>query len=223
MNCLGEFCLAAATRRGFTDQVPDNLEIDIDLTTVQRGAERVRDMLHDLRRRFDLRPFEYSTQVRIAPTEIPYSHPQITLSTWVRDESGLLSMYLHEQMHWYVTWYSHARVQEWQLVFARLHEQYPNVPASEAGGAEGDFSTYLHLLANWLEVEAVSQFIDRRQIVQHVRALPFYRWIYRTVIEDCEQLGALYREFGLLPIRHATEMSVDDLTLAARTDESPAT
>jgi hypothetical protein len=44
-----------------------------------------------------------------------------------------------------------------------------------------------------------------------------------NVIEDWEQLDALYREFGLLPIRHATEMSVDDLTLAARTDESPAT
>jgi hypothetical protein len=48
MNCLREFCLVAATRRGFTDQVPGKLEIDIDLTTVQRETERVRDMLHDL-------------------------------------------------------------------------------------------------------------------------------------------------------------------------------
>jgi hypothetical protein len=203
--------------------VPDNLEIDIDLTPVQRGAERVRDMLHDLRRRFDLRPFEYSKQVRIAPTEIPYSHPRITLNTWVGDELGLLSMYLHEQMHWYVTWSSHARVQEWQLIFARLREQYPDAPAREAGGAQDDFSTYLHLLVNWLEVEAGSRFIDRSQVVQHVRALPFYRWIYQTVIEDWEQLGALYREFGLLPIRHATQTSLDDLKLAARMDESSAT
>jgi hypothetical protein len=122
-------------------------------------------------------------------------------------------------MHWYVTRYSHARAQEWQLVFARLHEQYPNVPATEAGGAEGDFSTYLHLLVNWLEVEAVSQFIDRRQLMQHVRVLPFYRVIHQTVIEDWEQLGAFPREFGLL----ATEMLVDDLTSAARTDESSTT
>jgi hypothetical protein len=218
-----EFRLAAAIRRGFTDRVPDDLEIDIDLTTAQRGAERVRDMLRSLRQRFDLRPFEYSKQVRVAPTEIPYSHPRITLGTFVRDDLGLLSMFLHEQMHWYVTWYSHAHVREWQLIFARLHEQYPHVPTGEAGGAQDDFSTYLHLLVNWLEVEAVSRFIDRSQVVQHVRALPFYRWIYQTVIEDWEQLGALCREFGLLPIHHATEMSIDDLTLAARMDESPLT
>lgn len=100
-------------------------------------------------------------------------------------------------------------------MLTRLHEQYPNVLAGEAGGAQDDFSTYLHLLVNWLEVEAVSQFIDRRQVVQHVRALRFYRWIYQAVIEDWEQLGARYREFGLVPIRHATAMSVDDLTLDA--------
>jgi hypothetical protein len=75
-------------------------------------------------------------------------------------------------------------------VFARLYEQRPNVPAGRAGGARHDFSTYLHLLVNWLEVEAVSQFIDRRQLMQHVRVLPFYRVIHQTVIEDWEQLGA---------------------------------
>src|SRR6516164_7154537 len=91
----------------------ERLEIDIDLSTVQREAERVRSMLRDLVRRFDLRPFEYSREVRIAPTEIPHSHPRITLNTWVKSEIGLLSTYLHEQMHWYVTWYSHASTPRW--------------------------------------------------------------------------------------------------------------
>jgi hypothetical protein len=93
---------------------PDDLEIALDFTAVQRSAERVHDMLRDLRRRFDLSPFEYSKQVRIEPSEIPYSHPQITLNTWVRDDLGLLSMYLHEQMHWYVTWYSHSHSPQWR-------------------------------------------------------------------------------------------------------------
>jgi hypothetical protein len=42
------------------------------------------------------------------------------------------------------------------------------------------------------------------------------------VTDDWEALGALYREQGLLPIRLATEMSADDLKLAALADESPA-
>jgi hypothetical protein len=115
----------------------------------------------------------YCKQVRVAPTEIPYSHPGITLSIWVRDDLGLLSM-------------------------------------------------YLHLLVNWLEIEAVSQFIAWDRVLSHVRALPFYRWIYRAVTDDWEALGALYREQGLLPVRLATDMSADDLKLAALVDESSA-
>ena len=201
--------------------MPDDLEIDLDFTAVQRGAKRVRDLLLDVRTRFDLAPFEYCRQVRIAPTEIPYSHPRITLNSWVHDDLGLLAMYLHEQMHWYVTWYSHAHAPQWRELFERLRERYPTVPAIEAGGGNDEFSTYLHLLVNWLEIEAVSQFIDRDRVESHVRALHFYRWIYRTVLDDWEPLGTLYREQGLLPIRSATQMSADDLKLAALMDEAP--
>jgi hypothetical protein len=70
---------------------PDHLEIVLDFASVQRGAERVRKMLLDLRQRFDLSPFEYSKQVRIAPTEVPHSHPMITLNTFVHSDLGLLS------------------------------------------------------------------------------------------------------------------------------------
>jgi hypothetical protein len=199
---------------------PDDLQITLDFSTVQRNAERVRAMLLDARARFGLARFEYCKQVRIAPTEIPYSHPQITLNTWVRDDLGLLSMVLHEQMHWYVTWYSHAHAPQWRQLFERLRERYPSVPVADAGGGNDEFSTYLHLLVNWLEIEAVSQFIERDRMLSHVRALHFYRWIYQTVIDDWETLGALYREQGLLPMRLATEMSADDLKLAALTDEA---
>src|SRR5262249_27502590 len=74
-----------------------SLDIELDFTTVQRAAERVRTMLLDPRTRYDLARFEYCRAVRIAPTEIPHSH----LNTLGRDETGLLTTYLHEQMHWY--------------------------------------------------------------------------------------------------------------------------
>jgi hypothetical protein len=198
----------------------DEPEITIDLATARRGAERVRHMLLDLRTRFDLAPYEYCRQIRIAPTEIPYSHPQITLNSWVEDDLGLLSMYLHEQMHWYVTWYSHAHAAQWRALFEKLRQQYPDPPAAGAGGANDAFSTFLHLIVNWLEIDTVSRFIDRDRVAGHVGSLHFYRWIYRTVIDDYAWLETLYREHALLPVRPATEMSADDLRLAGLVDEA---
>lgn len=199
---------------------PSDLDITLDFNAVQRGAERVRDMLIDASSRLDLSRFEYCRQVRIAPTEIPHSHPRLTLNTWIRDDLSLLSMYLHEQMHWYVTWCSHAHVPQWRQLFSLLRERYPTVPVGGTEGANDEFSTYLHLLVNWLEIEAVSQFIDRDRVVAYVRSMPFYRWIYQTVIDDWQSLGVLYLEQGMMPFRNATQMSSDDLKLAALMEEA---
>jgi hypothetical protein len=199
---------------------PNDLDIILDLSETKRRAERVRDMLLEVRSRLDLSPFEYSKQVRIAPNEYPFSHPRITLNTLIRDDLSLLAMYLHEQMHWYVTWYSHAHAPQWRQLFSQLRQRYPAVPVGGSDGANDEFSTYLHLLVNWLEVEAVSQFIDRDRVVEYVRSMPFYRWIFQTVIDDWQSLGALYLEQGLMPFRNATQMSSDDLKLAALMDEA---
>jgi len=196
----------------------DDLEITLDLDAVQRSADHVRDMLVDLRRRFDLAPFEYTKRVRIAPLEISHSHPTLTLNTWVRDELGLLSTYLHEQMHWYLTWYSHAHPLRWRDVFQALHDRYPKVPPD---AAPDEASIYLHLVVNWLEIEATAQFMDRDRVAEHARALPFYRWIYRTVIEDWTPLADLYNDRGLHPLRPATDMSADELRKAALATEAP--
>src|SRR5437870_126082 len=170
----------------------DDLVVRLDLTSAHRSAERVRDMLLRLRNDFELRPFEYCRNVRIAPTEIPFSHPEITLNTWIDDELALLAGYLHEQMHWYVTWYSHVRPDQWCDIFVSLRHRYPQVPTGGAEGARDAFSAYLHLVVNWLEVETTSRFIDRERVIAHVRALPYYRWIYRTVTDDWQALAALY-------------------------------
>jgi hypothetical protein len=69
--------------------IGQDFEIELYFTRVQHSAERVRTMLLELRKRFDLTPFEFCKKVRIAPTEIPRSHPQITLNTWVRDDLSL--------------------------------------------------------------------------------------------------------------------------------------
>jgi hypothetical protein len=53
---------------------------------------------------------------------------------------------------------------------------------SRAGGAHDAFSTFLHLIVNWLEIDAVCRFIERDRVVGHDASLHFYRWIYRAVM-----------------------------------------
>jgi hypothetical protein len=57
-----------------------------------------------------LRPFEYTNHLRVAPTEIPHSHPILTLNTALFDPNAILCEYLHEQMHWYLTKFKRADV-----------------------------------------------------------------------------------------------------------------
>jgi hypothetical protein len=199
----------------------DDFLVTFDFASVQRSAERVRDLLFRLRAEFDLAPFEYCRKVRIAPLEIPYSHPEITLGTWANDELALLASYLHEQMHWYVTWYWQARTEQWNDIFADLRRRYPRVPTGGPEGAPDEHSTYLHLVVNWLEIEVTSRFFDGERVVAHAATLPYYRWIYRTVIDDWQPLGALYAARGLVPVRPATGMSAEDLRLAGVGEEAP--
>jgi hypothetical protein len=95
--------------------------------------------------------------------------------------------------------------------------------AHDAGRGEGAdtlSSTHLHLIVNWLEIEALSSLIGAQAAKQHVANLRYYRWIYATVIRDWQPLGELYASRQLVPILQAHEMSPEDLALAARLDEA---
>lgn len=198
-------------------------DIEIDLTETRKAAEHVKGLLSKLRSKHDLKRFEYTTRVRVAPGEIPHSHPVLTLNTMLRAEGALLSTYLHEQMHWYVTWYSHARPEGWRAIRTELKERYPTVPIAFPEGAHTAASSYLHLIVNWLEVKAASAFLGREAAVEVASKNFVYSGIYRIVLADWDRLSDLYRGHGLAPIRTAAEMAEHDLALAARMDEAAAT
>lgn len=196
----------------------DNVEID--LTEARRAAEQVRGLLDKLRSEHDLRPFEYTTRVRIAPGEVPHSHPVLTLNTMLRAEHALLSTYLHEQMHWYVTWYSYAHTERWHVVRRELEARYPAIPTVFPEGAHTAASSYLHLIVNWLEIEATSALLGREAAVEVASGNFVYSGIYKIVLAEWDGLSQLYREHGLFPMRTAIAMTEQDLVLAARLDEA---
>ena len=76
-------------------------------------------------------------------------------------------------------------------------------------------------MIDWLEIDATARFIAREKVIAHARTRPFYRWMHRTVIADWDDLAELYAGYKLLPRRYATEMSADELRLAAAATETP--
>jgi hypothetical protein len=195
--------------------------IDIDLSAAQALAEKVRNALVMLRERYNLGRYEYTKKVRIAPTELCYSHPVLTLNTSLRAENAILCTYLHEQMHWYLTWYSHVNRSGWQEIWSTIRQTYPSLPVGFPQGANDEHSSYLHIIVNYLEIEAAGDVLGS-DIARDVAAKNFvYRGIYEIVLREWESLTALYRRHGLIPIRPASAMSERDLQFAALMDESP--
>ena len=183
---------------------PDHFRIDLDLDHARREGERVRDMLDALRRRHDLARYEYTTIVRIVPGGDTFAQPVLTLGNRFADsEDALLSTYLHEQMHWYL-WHLGTPERDKVAPFMdELVRRYPDAPTAQPDGALGYDATYLHLVVNWLEVAATSEFIGRERAVAVAGAQRSYRWIYRTVLRDWDLLGELYERHDVVPIQHA--------------------
>jgi hypothetical protein len=197
-----------------------DLRIGIDLSHAERNAIAVREMLIALSTKYALGPYEYCKEVSIAPGVLPYSHPVIRLNTALFTETALLATYIHEQMHWYVTWYSHKHTDQWRAVWEALEQRYPDPPIGRGEGADTLSSTHLHLIVNWLEIEALGSLIGAQAAKEHVANLHYYRWIYASVLRDWQALRELYASHHLVPILPAHEMSPEDLALAARLDEA---
>jgi hypothetical protein len=156
----------------------DGFRIDLDLDHARREAERVRDMLRALRRRHDLSRFEYTRIVRIVPGGDTFSHPILTLGNrFAEHEDLLLSTYLHEQMHWYLWYLGTPEHDPVAPFFDELVRRYPEAPTELPDGARSYEATYLHLVINWLEVAATSEFIGRVPACAVGATQRTYRWI----------------------------------------------
>jgi hypothetical protein len=199
---------------------PDPFRIDIDLDHARREGERVRDLLGALRRRHDLARYEYTGTVRIVPGGDTFAQPILTLSNRFADsEDALLSTYLHEQMHWYL-WYLGTPDRDMVAPFMdELVRRYPDAPTEPPDGARGYDATYLHLVVNWLEIAATSEFIGRERAFAVARVQRSYRWIYRTVLKDWDLLGELYERHDIVPIQHASALRREGARVGARVDK----
>ncbi len=185
----------------------DGVRIDIDLSDAEREAERIRTWLGALRRRHDLARFEFTRHVRIVPAGPTYSHPILTLGTrFTETEDLLLSTYLHEQMHWYLSLLGGPDHDPVEPVFDELVRRYPQAPVWLPEGARSYEQTYVHLVVCWLEVEAAAELIGRERANRVADTTWGYRWIYRTVVADRDPLCELFTANGIYPMMPAPEL-----------------
>jgi hypothetical protein len=100
----------------------------------------------------------------------------------LKQDDELLSTYLHEQLHWFLTRYPSETLAAEQ----DLMKLYPTVPVGYPEGANDTESTYLHLLVCRLEQQADDAVLGDRRTAEVLQfwASDHYRWVYRTVLAD---------------------------------------
>lgn len=146
---------------------------------------------------YDLSRWTFTTTVRIQEGAIPHSHPVLTLNTRHVDHDEIaVAVFLHEQIHWFLE----PRTESVTRAIDELRKSHPNVPSSPPEAADNELSTYLHLIVNTLEYEALQNILGHlvAQQVVGIQAKQIYRWVYRTVLEDFGRIHALLEKHGLL-------------------------
>ena len=112
-------------------------------------------------------------------------------------------------MHWYL-WYLGTPERDMVAPFMdELVRRYPDAPIDIAnGGARGYDATYVHLVVNWLEIAATSEFIGRERAVAVARAQRqrSYGWLYDKVVQGLGPAGRALRAPRHRADPHAAEL-----------------
>ena len=156
-----------------------------------------RRLLALLGKRKELEKWQFTDTVLIDDTGYSHSHPTLTIGTkspFQRTDAGLMSTYLHEQMHWFVSKHPRALA----AALKDLRGMYPKVAVGTANGsARDEKSTYLHLLVCFLELDALSRIIGIRRARALMMKKTYYRWIYSAVLTDFDSIKCMASKHSL--------------------------
>jgi hypothetical protein len=185
---------------GVTSYAQDRIEIS--LKNNSREESQTRDQLQRLVKTYDLSQWIFTKSILIDEKAIPHSHPILTLHTrHLKDDDLLLSTFVHEQLHWFLT----QKDKETKEAMTDLRALFPKVPIGSPDGAEDEESTYLHLLVNYLEYRADREILGelRAKQVMDFWSSDHYRWVYKTVLERRRDIGNIMFKYKLIPAARA--------------------
>ena len=184
--------------------------IEISLADETGQTREARQQLRRLLSSYDLDPWIVTQEVQIETGVDPHSHPVLTLNTnHLRDDETQLSIFLHEQAHWFVGRsvrpFAPEAGEEKQAVIKDLEALYPDPPPA------ADYGTFVHLIVGWLELDGMAELVGKekarevkRGLVQQYTEEPLsntdksYGWYNERVLEDTREIGAILAEHGLI-------------------------
>ena len=178
------------------------------ITFIQEEKERARQQLRRLLSQYELDPWIFTQRVKIEAGVEPHSHPILTLNTDFLDNDELqLSVFLHEQAHWFVSQSVPPRASkddEEVAVIQELRQMYPNAPVP-------DYNAYLHLVVAWVELDAMAELVGEQKARQLLREKVLrlvteplsdvdkrYSWYNMRVLEDTEAIGKVLQKHELI-------------------------
>lgn len=172
--------------------------IDISVKRGSKAEQQTKEQLQQLIKTYDLTRWIFTRSIMIDEEAIPHSHPVLTLSArHVKDDELLLSTFVHEQAHWFLT-QNHKSTEE---AIKELRVRFPKAPVNFPEGASDEESTYLHLIVIYLEYRADRELLGElkaRQVMEFW-ATDHYTWIYKTVLEHTREIGNLALKYKLIP------------------------
>jgi hypothetical protein len=145
---------------------------------------------------YDLTPWLYTRSLEIDEESIPNSHPVLTLHTrHLRDDLLLLSTFIHEQSHWYLTFHQ----SDVDAAVRELRVLAPTLPVGFPDGANSETSSYEHLIVIALEERGLRRLVGELAAhgVMAFWATDHYRLLYRFVAEHRAEVWHVMTTHGL--------------------------
>lgn len=107
-----------------------------------------------------------------------------------------MSTYLHENIHGYLD----AHQTKLADIIAVLKKRFPNVAVGYPEGARDEYSTYLHMVVCFLELDAIRQLLSeaRYNKVINFWQTEHYTWIYKLIDEHDNEIAMLIKQHKLL-------------------------
>jgi hypothetical protein len=186
---LAIFTSSAVGNAQAQSPVPDGQNIVFASELEAQTRRQLRDVLAE----YDVDPWVFERAIRVDAASFGSSEPVITLSTQHRgDDLGLLAEFVHEQIHVFV------KGPSLRAALDTLRTMYPNAPTERPRGGPSATATYLHLVVNWLELDAMAELVGEETARRLADEEGHYTWINDRVLEDTQKLGRLLARHDLL-------------------------
>jgi len=182
----------------------NSLQLEINLKHDDSKERQTKEQLQRLLAKYDISNWVFTRKILIESSVIPHSHPVLTISTrHLKDDDLLLSTFVHEQLHWYLS----EKSKEREEAYNELKAVFPKVPVGFPEGGNDEESTYIHILVCYLEYQAIKELLGelRAKQVMEFWATDHYTWIYKTVLEREREIGSLMRKHKLAPVKRAQQ------------------